>query len=50
MDRTDLTMGKPPAPAETLKIALTHTQGKLDITCENVAASVPFTVKQTGAA
>ena len=41
-------MGKPPAPAETLKIALTHTDathGKLDIAWENVTATVPFTVK-----
>jgi hypothetical protein len=41
-------MGKPTAPVETLKIALTRTgdaQGKLDIAWENVTASAPFTVK-----
>ncbi len=46
--RADLTMGKPAAPVETLKIALTHTDathGKLDIMWENVTASAPFTVK-----
>ena len=46
--RTALTMGKPAAPVETLKIALTRTDdthGKLDIAWENVTASVPFTVK-----
>ena len=46
--RADLTMGKPAAPVETLKIGLTHTDathGKLDIAWENVTASVPFTVK-----
>jgi hypothetical protein len=48
LGRTDLTMGKPATPVETLKIALTRTgdtRGKLDITWENVTASVPFTVK-----
>jgi hypothetical protein len=48
LGRTALTMGKPAAPVETLKIALTRTgdtQGKLDIAWENVTASVPFTVK-----
>jgi len=46
--RADLTMGKPEAPVEALKIALAHTDathGKLDITWENVTATVPFTVK-----
>lgn len=51
--RADFTMGKPAAPVETLKIALTRTDpatpsathGKLDIAWENVTASVPFTVK-----
>ncbi len=46
--RIDLTMGKPAAPEETLKIALTSTDtthGKLDIAWENVTASVPFKVK-----
>ena len=48
LGRADLTMGKPAAPVETLKIALTRTgdtHGKLDIAWENVTASVPFTVK-----
>ena len=46
--RTDLTMGKPAAPVETLKISLTRTDathGTLDIAWENVTASVPFAVK-----
>jgi len=46
--RTALTMAKPAAPVETLKIALIRTDdthGKLDIAWENVTASVPFTVK-----
>jgi hypothetical protein len=46
--RTAMTMGKPAAPVETLKIALIRTgdtQGKLEIAWENVTASVPFTVK-----
>ena len=45
--RADLTMGKPAALVETLKIVLTHTDathGKLDITWENVTASAPFPV------
>ncbi|HTS27225.1 MAG TPA: DUF2911 domain-containing protein [Bryobacteraceae bacterium] len=48
LGRTALTMGKPAAPVETLKIALVRTDethGKLEIAWENVAASVPFTVK-----
>lgn len=48
LGRTALTMGKPTAPVETLKIALTRTgdtQGKLNIAWENVTASEPFTVK-----
>jgi hypothetical protein len=48
LGRADLTMGKPAAPVEMLKIALTRTDdthGKLDIAWENVTASVPFTVK-----
>jgi hypothetical protein len=53
LGRTALTMGKPPSPVETLKIALTRigpatvdaTQGKLEIAWENVTAFVPFTVK-----
>jgi hypothetical protein len=53
LGRTVLTMGKPPSPVETLKIALTRTEpattgathGKLEIAWENVTASVPFTVK-----
>ena len=46
--RTALTMAKPVAPVETLKIALIRTDdthGKLDIAWENVTAAVPFTVK-----
>jgi len=48
LGRAALTMGKPAAPVETLKIALTRTdatRGKLDIAWENVTASAPFTVK-----
>ena len=48
LGRTALTMGKPAAPEETLKIALTRTDathGKLDIAWENVTASAPFIVK-----
>ncbi len=52
LGRIALTMGKPSAPIETLKIALTRTEpatasaahGKLDIAWENVTASVQFTV------
>jgi hypothetical protein len=47
--RAELTMGKPPTPVETLRIALNHTDdathGKLEIAWENVTASAPFTVK-----
>jgi hypothetical protein len=46
--RADLTMGKPAALVETLKIALTRTDathGRLEIAWENVTASAPFTVK-----
>jgi hypothetical protein len=48
LGRATLTMGKPPAPVETLKIGLVRTgesQGRLEIAWENVTASVPFTVK-----
>jgi len=48
LGRVPLTMSKPAAPVEQLKIALTGTggnKGKLDIAWENVAASAPFTVK-----
>jgi hypothetical protein len=48
LGRTALTMGKPAAPVETLKIALSRTDathGKLNIEWENMAASVAFTVK-----
>ena len=48
LGRADLTMGKPAAPVETLKIALVRTDdthGKLEIAWENVTASAPFTVK-----
>jgi hypothetical protein len=46
--RVALTMSKPSAPVEQLKISLSSAgdnQGKLDITWENVAASTTFTVK-----
>jgi hypothetical protein len=46
--RTDLTMGKPASPVETLKISLTRTDathGKLEIAWENTTASAPITVK-----
>jgi hypothetical protein len=48
LGRTALTMGKPAASVETLKIALVRTgdsSGRLEIAWENVTASVPFTVK-----
>jgi hypothetical protein len=48
LGRTALTMAKPPAPVETLKIDLSSAggnRGKLQIDWENVSASVPFTVK-----
>jgi hypothetical protein len=48
LGRTALTMAKPGAPVETLKIDLSSAggnRGKLQIEWENVAASVPFTVK-----
>jgi hypothetical protein len=48
LGRADLTMGKPSAAVETLKISLTRTDdthGKLDVAWENVTASTPFTVK-----
>lgn len=46
--KTPLTMSKPPAPVETLKISLTSTggaNGKLQIEWENVVASANFTAK-----
>jgi hypothetical protein len=48
LGRVAMTMGKPSAPVETLKIALVrngNNGGKIDIAWENVTASVPFTVK-----
>jgi len=48
LGRVDLTMGKPAATVETLRIDLTRTgeaQGRLDIAWENVTAAAPFTVK-----
>jgi len=48
LGRAALTMGKPPAPVEILKIGLVRTgesQGRLEIAWENVTASAPFTVK-----
>jgi hypothetical protein len=43
-----MTMSKPPAPVEKLKITLSPAggnAGKLEVAWENVVASVPFTVK-----
>jgi hypothetical protein len=43
-----MTMSKPPALVETLKISLSSAggnKGKLQVEWENVVASVPFTVK-----
>lgn len=43
-----MTMSKPAAPVETLKIAVTHTsgnKGKIDVQWEHIGASVNFTVK-----
>jgi len=48
LGRVTLTMGKPAAPVETLRIALIRAgenQGRLEIAWENVTASAPFTVK-----
>lgn len=48
LGRVPMTMGKPGAPVETLKIDLAKTggsKGKLTVEFENVTASVPFTVK-----
>lgn len=48
LGRTAMTMSKPASPVETMKIDLQHTtgnRGKLNVEWENVAASVPFTVK-----
>jgi Protein of unknown function (DUF2911) len=48
LGRTAMTMSKPASPVETMKIDLAHTtgnRGKLNVEWENVAASVPFTVK-----
>jgi hypothetical protein len=48
LGRVPMTMGKPGAPVETLKIELTQaggTKGKLTVAFENVTASVPFTAK-----
>jgi hypothetical protein len=48
LGRTAMTMAKAPSPVETLKINLSHAsgnRGKLAVEWENVAASVPFTVK-----
>jgi hypothetical protein len=46
--RASMTMGKPPAPVETLKITLSDAgggKGKLLVEFANVTASVPFTAK-----
>jgi hypothetical protein len=47
LGRVAMTMGKPPALIETLKISLSasDTKGNIDIAWENVTASVPFSVK-----
>lgn len=48
LGRTAMTMAKPVAPVEQLKIDLSSAggnRGKLQIEWENVSASVPFTVK-----
>jgi hypothetical protein len=48
LGRTALTMAKPAAPVETMKIDLSSAggnRGKLQIEWANVSASVPFTVK-----
>lgn len=47
LGRVPMTMGKPPALVETLKITLSASgsKGKIDAAWENVTASVPFTVK-----
>lgn len=48
LGRTAMTMAKTASPVETLKIDLSHpggNRGKLTVEWENVAASVPFTVK-----
>ena len=48
LGRMAMTMGKPPALVETLKITLSDTgggKGKIDAAWENLTASVPFTVK-----
>jgi len=48
LGRVAMTMGKPPALVETLKITLSDAgrgKGKLQVDWENVTASVPFTVK-----
>ena len=48
LGRVPLTMSKPSAPVEQLKITLSSTggnKGKLDIAWENVGASAAFTVK-----
>jgi hypothetical protein len=47
LGRVAMTMGKPAALVETLKIALSAAgnKGKIDVAWENVTASVPFTVK-----
>jgi hypothetical protein len=48
LGRVPMTMSKPPATVETLKITLSSeggNKGKLTVEFENVIASVPFTVK-----
>ncbi len=48
LGRVNMTMGKPPAPVETLKITLSDAgggKGKLLVEFANITASVPFTAK-----
>jgi hypothetical protein len=48
LGRIPMTMSKPPAPVETYKMTLAGeggNKGRLTLEWENVAASVPITVK-----
>jgi len=49
--RAPMTLEKAPAPVETCKVALTKTaalSGKLELSWENVVASVPFRIDMVG--
>ena len=49
--RAPMTIEKAPAPVETCKVALTKTaalSGKLELSWENVVASVPFRIDMVG--